>query len=55
VEGYAITAGAVQCVILWFVLGMAFQCDKVADYPVFWEKEDPITPEEYVAWREGKG
>lgn len=54
VEGYAITAGAVQCVILWMLLGAADQCDKVADYPVFWEKEDPITPEEYVAWRESK-
>ncbi len=54
VEGYAITAGAVQCVILWLVLGAASQCDKVADYPVLWENEDenPITPEEYVEWRE---
>ena len=51
-EGYAITAGAVQCVILWFVVGAATQCDKVADYPILWEKEDPITPEEYVDWRE---
>ena len=51
-EGYAITAGAVQCVILWFVVGAAAQCDKVADYPILWEKEDPITPEEYEAWRE---
>lgn len=53
-EGYAITAGAVQCVILWFVVGAAYQCDKVADYPVFWESEDPITPEEYEAWLEQK-
>ncbi len=51
-EGYAITAGAVQCVVLWFVLGAAYQCDKVADYPVFWEETDPITPEEYVQWKE---
>jgi len=54
VEGYAITAGAIQCVILWLVLGAAAQCDKVADYPVLWENEEetPITPEEYVQWRE---
>lgn len=52
VEGYAITAGAVQCVILWLLLGSADQCNRVADYPVFWEEEDPITPEEYVQWRE---
>lgn len=54
VEGYAITAGAIQCVILWLVLGAASQCDKVADYPVLWENEEetPITPEEYVDWRE---
>ena len=51
-EGYAITAGAVQCVILWFVVGAASQCDKVADYPILWEKEDPITPDEYAEWRE---
>lgn len=51
-EAYAITAGAVQCVILWFIIGAGYQCDTVADYPVFWEDEDPITPEEYVAWRE---
>ena len=48
VEGYAITAGAVQCVILWFVIGAGYQCDKVADYPVLWENEDPISPEDYV-------
>lgn len=54
VEGYAITAGAVQCVVLWFVIGMAHQCHKVADYPVFWEEEDPITPDEYVEWRENQ-
>jgi len=54
VEGYAITAGAIQCVILWLVLGAASQCEKVADYPVLWENEEetPITPEEYVEWRE---
>ncbi len=54
VEGYAITAGAIQCVILWLVLGAASQCDKVADYPVLWENEEepPITPEEYVEWKE---
>lgn len=54
VEGYAITAGAIQCVILWLVLGAASQCDKVADYPVFWENEEepPITPEEYVEWKD---
>lgn len=52
VEGYIITAGAVQCVILWFVVGSASLCDKVADYPVMWEDEDPITPQEYEVWRE---
>lgn len=52
VEGYAITAGAVQCVILWFVIGTADQSDKVADYPVFWEDDDPITPYEYAQWKE---
>lgn len=51
-EGYLTTAGAVQCVILWMSLAAADQCDKVADYPVFWEKSDPITPEEYVYWRD---
>ena len=51
-EGYAMTAGAIQCVILWMLIGAADQCDKVADYPVAWEKEDPITPEEYVQWRD---
>lgn len=53
-EGYAMTAGAIQCVILWLVIGAADQCDTVADYPVAWEKEDPITPEEYVAWRDNR-
>ena len=53
-EGYLLTAGAVQCVVWWFVLGAAYQCDKVADYPVFWEDNDPITPEEYVQWKENK-
>jgi len=52
VEGYAITAGAVQCVIMWFLIGVADQADKVADYPVFWEDEDPITPQEYAEWKE---
>lgn len=52
VEGYAITAGAVQCVILWMVLGAANQCDSVADYPVLWEKEDPITPAQYQRYKE---
>lgn len=52
VEGYTITAGAVQCVVLWFVVGSAMQSDTIADYPVFWEKEDPITPEEYKIWKE---
>lgn len=52
VEGYAITAGAVQCVILWFVIGAGYQCDKVADYPVLWENEDPISPEDYVDYIE---
>lgn len=51
-EAYLTTAGAVQCIILWLVLSAADQCDKVADYPVFWENEDPITPEEYEYWRE---
>lgn len=51
-EGYLMTAGAVQCVIVWMLIGACDQCDKVADYPVLWEKEDPITPEEYVYWRE---
>ncbi|MCR5395243.1 MAG: O-antigen ligase family protein [Bacteroidales bacterium] len=54
VEGYAITAGAVQCVILWFVIGAGYQCDKVADYPVLWENEDPITPEDYVIYKESE-
>ncbi|MBQ7551678.1 MAG: O-antigen ligase family protein [Bacteroidales bacterium] len=51
-EGYLLTAGAVQSLIWWFVLGAAYQCDTVADYPVFWEKSDPITPEQFVAWKE---
>ena len=51
-EGYGITAGAVQCVILWFLIGSASQCDKVADYPVLWEDEDPITPDEYVDYQQ---
>ena len=51
-EGYLLQAGAVQSVVWWFVLGAAYQCDTVADYPVFWEKSDPITPEQFVAWKE---
>lgn len=53
-EGYLMTAGAVQCIIVWMTLGAADMCDTVADYPVAWEKddEDPITPEEYVKWRD---
>lgn len=54
-EGYAMTAGAIQCVILWLVIGAADQCDTVADYPVAWGgDEDPITPEEYVRWRDNR-
>lgn len=52
VEGYLMTAGAVQCVVVWMVLGAASQCDRVADYPVFWENWNPITPEQYQYWRE---
>ena len=52
VEGYIITAGAVQCVILWFVIGSSSQCHKVADYPVLWEDEDPISPDEYVDYKQ---
>lgn len=51
-EGYLMTAGAVQSVIVWMVLGACDQCDTVADYPVAWEKSDPITPEQYEMWRE---
>lgn len=53
-EGYIMTAGAVQCIIVWMALGAADMCDTVADYPVAWEEEDedPITPEEYVRWRD---
>ena len=51
-EGYLMTAGAIQCVIVWMLLGACDQCDTVADYPVAWEKEDPITPEQYIHWRE---
>lgn len=53
-EGYLMTAGAVQCIIVWMALGAADMCDTVADYPVAWEEEDedPITPEEYVVWRD---
>ena len=51
-EGYLMTAGAIQCVVVWMLIGACDQCDTVADYPVAWEKEDPITPEQYVYWRE---
>lgn len=53
-EGYLMTAGAVQCIIVWMAIGAADQCDKIADYPVAWEsdEEEPITPEEYVRWRD---
>ena len=53
-EGYLLQAGAVQSVVWWFILGAAYQCDKVADYPVFWEKTDPITPEQFVRCKENK-
>jgi len=51
-EGYLMTAGAVQCVIVWMLISACDQCDKVADYPILWEKSDPITPEQYVYWRD---
>lgn len=51
-EGYLMTAGAVQCIVVWMVLAAADMCDTVADYPVAWEKSDPITPEQYEYWRE---
>lgn len=51
-EGYLMTAGAVQSVIVWMLIAACDQCDKVADYPVTWEKTDPITPEQYEYWRE---
>lgn len=51
-EGYLMTAGAVQSVIVWMLIGACDQCDQVADYPVLWEKQDPITPEQYEYWRE---
>ena len=53
-EGYATTAGAVQCIVLWLVLAAADQCDTVADYPVFWEEFDPISPQEYVNYKENE-
>lgn len=53
-EAYLITAGAVQCIVLWLVLSASDQCDVVADYPVFWEKEEPLSPEDYVAWKESQ-
>ena len=51
-EGYLMTAGAVQCIIVWMALGAADMCDTVADYPIAWEKEDPITPQQYAIWRD---
>lgn len=51
-EGYLMTAGAVQCVVVWMVLGAAAQCDRIADYPVFWENEEPINPQQYTYWRD---
>lgn len=51
-EGYLMTAGAVQCIVVWMVLAAADMCDTVADYPVAWEKCDPITPEQYEYWRD---
>lgn len=54
-EGYAMTAGAVQCIFVWLLIGAADQCDKVADYPITWEKWNPPTPEQYVKWREQSG
>ena len=51
-EGYLMTAGAVQCVIVWMLIGACDQCDEVADYPLLWEKHDPITPTQYVYWRD---
>ncbi len=51
-EGYLMTAGTVQCIIVWLILGACDQCDRVADYPVFWEQQKPITPEQYEWWRE---
>lgn len=51
-EGYIMTAGAVQCVFLWALIGSADQCDMVADYPVAWEKNDPPTPEQYIMCKE---
>ena len=51
-EGYAMTAGAVQCVFVWLLFGAADQVDTVADYPITWEKWDPPTPEQYVQWRD---
>lgn len=51
-EGYLMTAGAVQCVVVWMLISACDQCDRVADYPIVWEQQDPITPEEYEYWRE---
>ena len=53
-EGYVMTAGAVQCVIVWLLFGAADQVDTVADYPITWEEWDPPTPEQYVAWRDSQ-
>lgn len=51
-EAYLITAGAVQCMAVWLVLAAAEQSDRVADYPVAWEKWDPISPTLYEYWRQ---
>lgn len=51
-EGYLMTAGAVQCIVVWMILAAADMCDTVADYPVAWEESDPITPEQYEYWRD---
>lgn len=51
-EGYLLTAGTVQSVVVWLLLAISDQVDTAADYPVMWEKTTPITPEAYVYWRE---
>lgn len=47
-EGYLMTAGTVQCIVVWMIISAADQCDKVADYPITWEEFDPLTPEMYA-------